>query len=132
MTFRWSTRILFIDTDASNRIHYTALFRYFEAAEIEFFREIGILHNHPGISFPRVHVECDYRSAILFDDLIVLDVSVGKIGRASVQLKFRVLKDGIEAAHGNVVMASMDRQTQRAAAVPPNVREKLEPYLDTH
>jgi YbgC/YbaW family acyl-CoA thioester hydrolase len=120
-----------MDTDASGRIHYTALFRYFETAEIEFFRETGILHHHPGIAFPRVHVECDYRSAILFDDLIVLEVSVGKIGRASVQLNFRVLKDEKEAARGNVVIASMDRQTQRAAAVPANVREKLEPYLSS-
>jgi len=57
MPFRWTTRILFIDTDASGRIHYTAMFRYFEAAEIEFFRSIGVLHEHKGISFPRVHVE---------------------------------------------------------------------------
>jgi YbgC/YbaW family acyl-CoA thioester hydrolase len=129
MTFRWTTRILFIDTDASGRIHYTALFRYFEAAEIEFFRAIGVLHEHPGIGFPRVHVECDYRSAIRFDDLLVIEVSVGRIGNASVQLKFRVLKNEVEAASGNVVIASMDRETQRATAIPRSVREKLEPWV---
>jgi hypothetical protein len=31
MVFRWSTRILVIDTDASRRIHFTSLFRYSEA-----------------------------------------------------------------------------------------------------
>ena len=31
--FRFETRIRFIDTDASGRIHYTAMFRYFESAE---------------------------------------------------------------------------------------------------
>src|SRR5579862_8073458 len=98
MPFHWTTRILFMDTDASGRIHYTALFRYFEAAEIEFFRAIGILHEHPGVSFPRVHVECDYRSAIRYDDLLAIEVSVGRIGNTSVQLKFRVLKDEVEAA----------------------------------
>jgi acyl-CoA thioesterase FadM len=41
MVFRWSTRILVIDTDASRRIHFTSLFRYSEAAETEFFRETG-------------------------------------------------------------------------------------------
>lgn len=129
MTFRWTTRILFIDTDASGRIHYTAMFRYFEAAEIEFFRSIGVLHEHAGISFPRVHVECDYRSAIVYDDLLEIELSVGRIGNTSVQLKFRVLKDGVEAAAGNVVIASLDKQTQRATAIPAGVREKLTPYL---
>lgn len=129
MTFRWDARILFIDTDASGRIHYTAMFRYFEAAEIEFFRSIGVLHEHAGIAFPRVHVECDYRSAIVYDDLLEIEVSVGRIGTTSVQLKFRLLKDGVEAASGNVVIASLDRQTQRATAIPAGVREKLTPYL---
>jgi acyl-CoA thioester hydrolase len=129
MQFRWTTRILFIDTDASGRIHYTALFRYFEAAEIEFFRATGVLHSHPGISFPRVHVECDYRAAIRFDDLAVFEVSVGRVGSRSIQLRFRVLVDAVEAATGNVVIAGMDRETQTGVALPQGVREKLEPYL---
>jgi YbgC/YbaW family acyl-CoA thioester hydrolase len=129
MTFRWTTRILFMDTDASGRIHYTALFRCFEAAEIEFFRSTGVLHQHPGIGFPRVHVECDYRGAIRYDDQLAIDVSVGRIGGASIQLKFRVLKDETEVARGNVVIASMDLATQRAVAVPAAIRMKLEPYV---
>ena len=76
-----------------------------------------------------MHVECDYRSAIVYDDLLEIEVSVGRIGNTSVQLKFRVLKSGVEAAAGNVVIASLDKGTQRATAVPPSVREKLTPYL---
>jgi len=129
MPFRWTTRILFIDTDASGRIHYTALFRYFEAAEIEFFRATGVLHSHPGISFPRVHVECDYRAAIRFDDLAVFEVAVGKIGSRSIQLKFRVLVNEVETATGIVVIAGMDRETHAGVALPQSVREKLLPYL---
>jgi len=129
MQFRWTTRILFIDTDASGRIHYTALFRYFEAAEIEFFRATGVLHSHPGISFPRVHVECDYRVAIRFDDLAVFEVSVGRIGSRSIQLKFRVMVNEIAAATGIVVIAGMDRETQKGVALPEGVREKLKSYL---
>lgn len=129
MPFRWTTRILFIDTDASGRIHYTSLFRYFEAAEIEFFRSIGVLHDHPGIGFPRVHVECDYRRAICYDDRLDIEVSVGRLGNTSIQLKFRVLKDEAEAACGNVVIASLDRQTERATPIPPNIRAKLQPFV---
>ena len=129
MVFSHKTRILFIDTDASGRIHYTALLRYFEAAEIEFFRSTGVLHTHPGIGFPRVHIECDYRGAIRYDDLLTIEVSVGRIGNASVQLKFRVLKDEVEMADGNVVIAAMDQETQRATGLPAGMREKLLPYV---
>jgi len=129
LTFRWSARILFIDTDASGRIHYTSLFRYFEAAEIEFFRSIGVLHTHPQVPFPRVHVECDYRGAILYDDLLVFELSVGRLGNTSMQLKIRVLKNEVEVASGNVVIVGMERGTERATAIPDHVREKLQPYL---
>ena len=76
MVFRWTVRILFIDTDASGRIHYTALLRYFEAAEIELFREAGAMADRAHVGFPRVHIECDYRSAMLLDDEIVIEVTV--------------------------------------------------------
>jgi YbgC/YbaW family acyl-CoA thioester hydrolase len=120
-----------MDTDASRRIHYTALFRCFEAAEIEFFRSVGVLHTHPGISFPRVHVECDYRGAIRYDDLLVIEVSVGHLGSASIHFKFRVLKDEAEteAASGKVVIACMNDQTERAVAIPAGIREKLRPHV---
>ena len=34
-------RVAFVDTDASGRIHFTAMLRYFEAAEQEFLRSLG-------------------------------------------------------------------------------------------
>ncbi len=93
--FVFETRIRFIDTDASGRIHYTCLFRYFEAAEIEFFRTMGFRTFREDVSFPRVHVECDYRLALLYDDLIQIEVRLTKVGGSSVRLEFRVRGDGL-------------------------------------
>ncbi len=129
MAFRWNTRILFIDTDASTRIHYTAMFRYFEVAELEMFREAGVLHKHAGVAFPRVHVECDYSGAMFFDDPISIDVSVAKLGGSSIHLAFRVLKKENEVAKGRVVIACLDRASQRAVPIPDSVRERLTPYV---
>ncbi len=129
MVFRWPIRILFIDTDASGRIHYTVMFRYFEAAEIDLFRAAGAMEDRQMIAFPRVHVECDFRGAIHFDDLLQIEVLVGKIGNASLELKYRVLKDEIDVASGRVVVACMDRNTQRATPIPPAIREKLLLYV---
>ena len=122
--FRFQTRIRFIDTDASGRIHYTAMFRYFESAEIEFMREVGLVYGKP-YAFPRVHVECDFRMSIVHDDLIEIEVSLTKLGTSSMTLEFRTLKDRDLAASGAVVIVCMDRTTQRARPIPEELRARL-------
>jgi acyl-CoA thioester hydrolase len=123
--FRFETRIRFIDTDASGRIHYTAMFRYFEAAEIELFRTLGVNYTRGTFNFPRVHVECDFQREINHDDLIVIEVCLTKLGRSSVRLEFRTLKEGEPAATGAVVIVCTDRQTKRSIEIPADLRAKF-------
>jgi len=123
--FHFQTRIRFIDTDASGRIHYTAMFRYFESAEIEFMRTLNLTYLKHDFTLPRVHVECDFRLALTHDDLIDIELRVAKIGRSSVHFAFRTLKAGELAAHGAVVIACMDRQTQCSTPLPDDLRAKL-------
>ncbi|MDQ2948864.1 MAG: acyl-CoA thioesterase [Acidobacteriota bacterium] len=124
--FRFQTRIRFIDTDASGRIHYTAMFRYFESAEIEFLRTLGITYAlDRGFTFPRVHVECDFKLAMFHDDPIEIEVRLVKVGRSSARFEFSTLKAGQLAAHGIVVIACMDGKTQRAVPIPDQIRDKL-------
>ncbi|HZS57449.1 MAG TPA: thioesterase family protein [Bryobacteraceae bacterium] len=127
--FRFHTRIRFIDTDSSGRIHYTAMFRYFESAEIEFMRRLGVSYTKFGYGFPRVHVECDFLLSIVHDDPLEIEVFLTKLGRSSVRLEFRALKEGRLAARGAVVIACMDKATERAIAIPPELREKFEREL---
>jgi acyl-CoA thioester hydrolase len=129
--FTFETRIRFIDTDASGRIHYTCMFRYFESAEIELLRTLGISYGPSGVAFPRVHAECDYRLALVYDDLIRIEVYVTKLGRSSVRLDFRTMLGSELAAQGNVTIVCIDRATQQATAIPDDLRAKLRPLLQT-
>lgn len=125
--FRWQTRIRFIDTDASGRIHYTCLFRYFESAEVEFLRSFGMTYeNKQPYSFPRVHVQCDYLAAILNDDLLTIEASIGRIGTSSIRYDFRALKEGELAAHGSVVAVCIEKATEQAVPIPDSLRERFE------
>ena len=123
--FRFHTRIRFIDTDASGRIHYTAMFRYFESAETEFLREFGVIYGKSGLAFPRVHVECDFFLAIVHDDLIEIEVFLAQLGRSSLRLEFRALKSSHLAAKGAVVIVCMDKKTQRATPIPHELKQGL-------
>ncbi len=123
--FLFQTRIRYIDTDTSGRIHYTAMFRYFESAEIEFMRSLGIVYMGHEFNFPRVHVECDFKLALRHDDLIEIEVCLTKLGRSSVRFEFRTTRAGEVAATGVIVVACMNQKTQRAMQIPEEVREKL-------
>src|SRR5450755_2450655 len=121
--FLYRVRVAFPDTDASGRIHFTAMLRYFEAAEIEFLRSLGYRYRDaPDIGFPRVRVECEYRSAVGFDDELDIAVSVKRVGTSSYTLEFAALKEGAEAASGSIVVVCVGRPG-RAQAIPDALKE---------
>jgi YbgC/YbaW family acyl-CoA thioester hydrolase len=131
--FRFQTRIRFVDTDASGRIHFTAMFRYFEAAEIEFLRTLGITYDmRDGYDLPRVHVECDFVRGLSHDDLIEIEVALAKLGRSSVRFEFQAFKAGELAARGVIVAVCTDRRTMRSVPIPDVLRAKLIPALSEH
>ena len=125
--FNWDLRIRFVDTDASGRIHYTAMFRYFEAAEFEFLRHRGVAYNEfPDYGFPRVRVECDYKGATQSDDLLRIGVTVAKVGNSSFTYSFRATSpDGRDVAHGSITVVCLSRVTGKPAAIPGAFRQAL-------
>jgi acyl-CoA thioester hydrolase len=126
--FAWESRIRFVDTDASGRIHYTALLRHFEAAEFEFLRAIGCPYSSflpEDGGFPRVHVECDYLSALRCEDVISTQVTVDRVGSSSYTLAFLATSNGRTAGKGKITVVCMDHQTQRPKALPESFAKAL-------
>lgn len=127
--FIWASRIRFVDTDASGRIHYTAMFRHFETAEFEFMRSIG----HPygpldpsqELRYPRVRVECDYLGALRCDDDIEIEVRVDRVGSASYTLGFTATSAGQKKAAGKITVVCMASSTGRARPLPDDLAETL-------
>ena len=119
--FVWKERVRYVDTDASGRIHFTAMLRYFETAEQEFLRSRGVSYQElesDSLGYPRVHVECDYTSAVSFDDLVAIAVEVGRVGRTSFTLAFRASCDGRQVSNGSITVVCMDRKTQKSHELP--------------
>lgn len=126
--FVYQSRVRFGDTDASGRIFYASLLYHFDAAESEFMRSLGFhysLGEYPSIGFPRVHVECDFSSVLAYDDLMDIAVRVDRVGGASFTLAFEVSVSGRNAARGKLVIATIDREKQRAIPLPDPLRAAL-------
>jgi YbgC/YbaW family acyl-CoA thioester hydrolase len=124
--FVWESRIRFVDTDASGRIHYTALFRHFEAAEFEFLRSIGCEYHSLEGGYPRVHVECDYVAALRSDDLIQTAVTVERVGGSTFTLAYAASLEGRPAARGKITVVCLDPKTQRPRPLPERLAEALQ------
>ncbi len=122
--FVWPHRVRFSDTDASGRIHYTAMLRFFEAAECEYLRSLGVpysLMENESDSYPRVRIECDYTGPVRDDDVVDILVSVERVGRSSFTLAFDASVAGRPAADGRITIVCISRATQSSRPLPENL-----------
>jgi len=128
--FSWRSRIRFSDTDASGRIHYSAMFRHMEAAEDEFMRVIGFpyadIEPSAGISFPRVHVEAQFISPLRYDDEVETQVTVERVGESSFTLYFMSVANGRAVSRGRITAVCISVATQRSTPMPEDLAEALQ------
>jgi len=132
--FTIEERVRWGDVDAARIIFYGAYIHFFEFAETELFREVGLhygtLFDELKIWLPRVHLECDFYRAARLDDLLEVSVYVGRFGNKSMRLNFEVRRKGSEEliATAHFVLASVNQETFETVPIPSELREKLAPY----
>ena len=127
-------RVRWGDVDAARIIFYGAYIRFFEFAETELFRTVGlpygVIFDELDVWLPRAHIECDFRHAAQLDDLLEVCVYVGRIGRKSLRLNFEVRKKGepdlVTEAH--FVLVSVRRDTFETIPLPQELIQRLQPY----
>jgi acyl-CoA thioester hydrolase len=99
-------RVAWIDTDAGGRFHFTAAFRWVEAAEMGLYRELGLLEDVG--SLPRRHAEVEFRRPLRFDDEVEVELDVDRVGRTSVTYRWRILHAGAVAVEGRHTVVHVD------------------------
>jgi acyl-CoA thioester hydrolase len=128
---RWS------DIDRAGIIYYGQFLRFFEIAETELFRSVGLPYSEVfdrfDIWLPRVQIHFDFRKPLMLDDPIEVSAFVGRFGNKSLTLRFEVNKKGETAlvAEGHVVLACVSRSTFKSISIPAEIIERLTPYLAT-
>ena len=125
---RWS------DIDRAGIIYYGQFQRFFEIAETELFRAVGLPYSEVfdrlEIWLPRVHIQFDFRKPLVLDDLIEVSAHVTRLGTKSITLRFEVAKKGDSelAAEGEVVLVCVNRGTFKSVEVPPEIVAALKPF----
>lgn len=132
--FTIEERVRWGDVDAAGIIFYGAYIRFFEFAETELFRAVGlpysVMFEELDVWLPRVHLECDFHHAAKLDDLLEVSVYVGRFGNKSMRLDFEVRRKGNETiiANAHFVLASVRRDTFETVPIPEALQTRLAAY----
>src|SRR5437764_13984271 len=135
--FKIEERVRWGDVDAARIIFYGAYIRFFEIAETELFRAVGMpysrIFDELDVWLPRVHLECDFRRAAQLDDLLEVSVYVGHFGTKSLRLNFEVRGTGEAALVAKVffVLVTARPNTSEAVPVSPALNRRLAPSTPT-
>jgi 4-hydroxybenzoyl-CoA thioesterase/acyl-CoA thioester hydrolase len=130
--FTTTRRVEFSDTDAAGIAHFVAFFRWMEQAEHDLLRSVGlsvVTHDADGVmSWPRVNAKCDFRSALRFEDVVQIEVSISRLGEKSITFQHRFLKDGQDLALGEVTSVCCrlpGKSPPQPIPIPDWYRERL-------
>lgn len=133
--FVFERRVEFCDTDMAGIVHFTAFFRYMEAAEHELLRSVGVGVQHRDgdreLGWPRVSCTFDFEAPMRFGDVAEVRIGLVEMGRRSLTYSAEVFCAGSLVARGRSTCACCElvQGQVRAVAIPPAVRAALAPFL---
>jgi YbgC/YbaW family acyl-CoA thioester hydrolase len=115
-------RVAWVDTDAGGRIHFTAAFRWAEAAETALMRELLLLDQWG--NYPRRKVEAEYLKVLRFEDEFEVRLIVERVGGTSITYGWQITRDGELCIRGGHTVVHVDADG-RPAELPQAVRAAL-------
>ena len=81
------------------------------------------------IGTPTVSVQCEFAKPLRMGDILRFELSVSKLGNASVQLAYSGKKQGVEHLRILQTIAFMALESGTATSIPDDLRPRIEDYL---
>lgn len=121
-------RVIFGDTDQMGIVYYANYYRYFEAARGGLLRAHGFSNLDMlewGVALPVIESHCTYKSPAHYEDLLAVEVSIEKVGGASVRFAYKILREETVLVEGYTVHACVRPDTGRPRRIPPELQAIL-------
>ncbi|HNO77422.1 MAG TPA: thioesterase family protein [Phycisphaerae bacterium] len=128
MAFIHKRIVQFAETDMAGVMHFSNYFRMMEEAEHAFWRSMGqsvhATHDNKTISWPRVAVSCSYVAPVQFEEELTIRITVAKIGRRSLTMRYDFSCGEREVAYGEMktVCCEVDQGKFGSIDIPPHIR----------
>ena len=118
------TRVAWVDTDAGGRIHFTAAFRWAEAAETGLCRLLGLVDDWG--DYPRRAVEAEFLQVLRFEDELEVELRPERVGTTSVTYAWEIRRRREVCVRGRHTAVHVDGEG-RPAPLPEAMRRALAP-----
>ena len=122
-TFSTPIELRFSDLDLYGHVNSVIYFTYLETARVKLFKDFFNELMEKQIFTLVVRAECDYKLPILFDDELIVTVTMARIGTSSFDLAYE-LHDGREKiyAHARTTLVCFDNSSQTTVQVPECIK----------
>ncbi len=136
MVYDTHINVRFGETDAMGHVNNVSYYIYFEQARTEFLKNLGftIGQAQGDLNFVVVHTACDYMEQAFFDQHLIVQTYVAKVGTKSFALTHDVkdAKSKVHIARGTSVAVIIDKEKQGAMVLPDFLKEALNAELSDH
>jgi acyl-CoA thioester hydrolase len=118
-TYSTNIEIRFSDLDLYGHVNSVIYFTYLETARVKLFRDFFNELMEKQIFTLVARAECDYRLPILFEDELVVTVTMPRIGNSSFDLEYR-LHDGKDKIYAvaRTTLVCFDNKAKKTVPVP--------------
>ena len=118
------------EMDALQHVNNIVYFRYFESARMAYFEQLDIwtYMRETGIGPILASTQCKFRVPLTYPDTVSVGVRVAALEDDRFLMKYRAVsqRHGKVAAEGEGVIVSYDYREQRKAALPYEIRRRIE------
>lgn len=108
-TVNTAVRVIYGDTDQMGMVYYANYLRFFEAGRNEYLRAKGARYRDVEVEYqihlPVVEAHVSYKQPARYDDELVIETTLGKLGGASARFDYRITRDGEVLVTGHTVHA---------------------------
>ena len=140
--FSIQDRVRWSDVDRAGIIYFGSYVRFFEIAETEMYRAMGLPYSEAfellDVYPVRAQFHFDFKSPAFLDDLLTAELWVSHIGTSSIRLEFEISRAGGEDVDvkefttvlvtGHCVQVTVDRQNYKPRRIPDRLRKALEEF----
>ena len=120
--FIWQVRVYYEDTDAAKLVYYANYLKFMERARTEWLRALGFeqrpLRQEYGVVFVVRQANVDFLKPAVFDDVLDVTVEMSQLGKASIQLNQKIMRNNSVLCTGFIKLACINITTLRPQAIP--------------
>jgi len=124
-------RVYYADTDHGSVVYYANYLKWFEIGRTEILRQAGFNYaeyEKKNLIAPVVEVKCNYKDSARYNDLIMIETSIAKIGNSSIRFNYKIIrkKDKKLLAEGYTVNVFVNIKTKASTEMPKELKKFLQ------